>query len=386
MRDSRPDPASEKDHGTHTLKVWKGSVVGVYGDDVFVELGARMQGVISLRKFELVPRIGDSFEFTLRGREDGLWALERREQPTLATWEAMEPGALVHARATHALPEGLECKIGDLHAFMPKSHTGLPRETKPGVLVGKTLTCEVLEVDRERQRVIVSRKLVQQRERDDDRARDVGNLYVGQTIEGRVSRLEDFGAFIAFGRGLEGMVHISNLAYERVEHPSALLKVGELVRAKVLALKAGGKRIALGLKQLQPSPWEKLAERLSINRIVEGTVKRVMPFGVFIAVLPGIEGLVHNSQAELRGERDLSTRLQPGDRLSVRVVSIDEPAERLALSLLHVDGRPLGTYEAEAHAAFEALRLSARPANSGSSLARALHSALSKGRPDAARS
>src|SRR5690348_14085067 len=130
MRGERP-ATRDKDHGAHTLKVWKGLIVGVYGDDVFVELGPRMQGVISVREFELLPRIGESYEFTLRGREDGLWALARRERESLATWEDMERGSLVHARAVHANPDGLELKIGPLHAFMPKSHTGLARDEKP---------------------------------------------------------------------------------------------------------------------------------------------------------------------------------------------------------------------------------------------------------------
>jgi small subunit ribosomal protein S1 len=236
----------------------------------------------------------------------------------------------------------------------------------------------VIEVDRERQRVLVSRKLVQQRERDDERQRDVGALTVGQAIEGRVARLEPYGAFIAFGRGLEGMVHISNIAYERIEHPSAVLRVGELVRAKVLALKGGGKRIALGLKQLQPSPWTALSERLRVDRVVEGTVKRVLPFGVFIAVLPGIEGLVHNTQADLRGERDLSRHYQAGERVSVRVLSVDEEGERLALSFLHIDGRPILKDEAAANSDFESLRLDVRPDLRSTLLGRALHGALSE--------
>lgn len=376
MREARRDPAVEKDHGAHTLKVWRGSVVGVYGDDVFVELGPRMQGVISARKFTHRPRVGDEFDFTLRGREDGLWALERRETASLQSWEDMEPGVLVHARATGAIPEGLELKIGKLHAFMPKSHTGLPRDQKASLLVGKVLTCEVIEVDRERQRVLLSRKLVQQRERGDERQRDVGALEVGQAIEGRVARLEPYGAFISFGRGLEGLVHVSNVSYERVEHPSKVLRVGELVRAKVLALKGGGSRIALGLKQLQPSPWCALSARLGINRVVEGTVKRVMPFGAFIAILPGIEGLVHNSQAELRGEKDLSRMLQPGERISVRVLKIDEESERLELSLLHQDGRAIRPDEAEANATFATLKLDVRPGAPSTALSRALAEAL----------
>ncbi|MBM3991952.1 MAG: 30S ribosomal protein S1 [Planctomycetes bacterium] len=376
MREARRDPAVEKDHGAHTLKVWCGTVVGVYGNDVFVELGPRMQGVIARREFTREPRVGERFDFTLRGREDGLWALERREAASLRSWEDMEPGVLVHARAIGALPEGLELKIGKLHAFMPKSHTGLARDQKASVLVGKVLTCEVIEVDRERQRVLVSRKLVLQRERGDDRQREVGALLVGQTIEGRVARLEPYGAFIAFGRGLEGLVHVSNVSYERVEHPAKVLRLGELVRAKVLALRAGGSRIALGLKQLQESPWRSLTARLGLNRVVEGTVKRVMPFGAFIAILPGIEGLVHNTQAELCGEKNLSRQLQPGERVSVRVLAIDEQAERLELSLLHEDGRAIGPDEAEANATFATLKLDARPSAASTALSRALAQAL----------
>ncbi|MCC7011278.1 MAG: 30S ribosomal protein S1 [Planctomycetes bacterium] len=382
MRDPRSEPVQGPDHGAHTLKVWNGVVVGVYGDDVFVELGPRMQGVISVRQFALRPRIGDTHEYTLRGREDGLWALALRESASLSTWETMEKGSLVHARAIRADRDGLELKIGPLHAFMPKSHTGLPRDQRPDVLVGKTMTCEVIEVDSERQRVLVSRKLVAQRERDDDRQRDVGALSVGQVVHGRVTRLEPYGAFVSFGRGLEGMIHVSNLAYERVEHPGALLQLGQTVSAKVLALRNGGKRIALGLKQMDESPWRELERRLPLGRIVEGTVKRVLPFGAFVGVLPGIEGLVHNTQAELRGHKDLRAQLQPGERISVRVLSIDAPQERLALSLLHVDGRAILADEAPSHATFEALlgEAAARGTALNSGLGRLLRGALDDAR------
>lgn len=373
MRGERPAP-NAKDHGAHTLKVWRGAVVGVYGDDVFVELGPRMQGVISRREFELPPRIGEEFDFTLRGREDGLWALARRERESLATWEDMEPGSLVHARAVRASRDGLELKIGPLHAFMPKSHTGLARDEKPDLLVGKTMTCEVLEVDRERQRVLLSRKLVQQRERDDDRQRQVGALAIGQVVHGRVTRVETYGAFVAFGHGLEGLVHVSNLAYERVAHAGDALRVGENVSAKVLAIRDRGKRVALGIKQLTPSPWEAAPASLSIGRVVEGTVKRVLPFGAFIAVLPGIEGLVHNSQADLRGQKDLRALLAPGERVSVRVLSLDEQSERLALSLLHSDGHAILADEAPARASYE--ELARRPAGGGNPLGRMLRDAL----------
>jgi small subunit ribosomal protein S1 len=352
MPGTRPASDFGASHGPHTLKVWTGTVVGVYGDDVFVELGPRMQGVISARQFEARPRVGEQFDFTLRGREDGLWALARRETASLATWEDMEKGSLVHARAIRADRDGLELKIGPLHAFMPKSHTGLARNERPDVLVGKTMTCEVIEVDAERQRVLVSRKLVVQRERDDERQRQIGALVVGEVVHGRVTRIEPFGAFVTFGGGLEGLIHVSNLAYERVEHPSRVVELGQPISAKVLAIRDGGKRVALGLKQMSASPWKHAAPRLTIGRVVEGTVKRVLPFGAFISVLPGIEGLVHNSQADLRGHKDLSAVLAPGDKLSVRVLSVDGEHERLGLSLLHADGRPIAPDEAPAHESY----------------------------------
>ncbi|MCE9596264.1 MAG: S1 RNA-binding domain-containing protein [Planctomycetes bacterium] len=372
---------SEKDHGPHTLKVWKGVVVGIYGNDVFVELGPRMQGVIATKAFETKPELGDEFEFTLRGREDGLWALQRREMQSLATWEDMQVGDLVHARAVRANRDGLELKIGPLHAFMPKSQTGLARDERPDVLVGKTLTCEVLEVDHERQRVLLSRKVVEQRERVDDRQRRAGSLACGQVVHGRVTRIEPYGVFVALGDGLEGLIHVSNLAYERVEHPSLAVAVGQTLGAKVLAVRGGGARVALGVKQLMQSPWPEARARLPIGRIVEGTIKRVLPFGAFVVVLPGIEGLLPLGEVDLRGQRDLRALLAVGERLSVRVVSLDATTERLALSQKHVDGRAIAPDEGPADESFRALGDEARAL--ATPLGRALRDALSQRRDTA---
>src|SRR5436190_983332 len=175
--DSAPDPPS-RDHGPHTLRVWRGVVVGLFGDDVFVELGPRMQGVISRRQFEQAPRMGDSFEFTLRGQEEGLWALALSEARPIANWESMEAGSLVHARG---------------------------------------------------------------------REREVGALGGGAVVQGRVTRIEPFGVFVAFGHGMEGFVHVSNLSHDRVEDPGSIVKLADTLDLRVLYVKKGGKRIGLGL-------------------------------------------------------------------------------------------------------------------------------------------
>ena len=253
MARERTDSEGLDRHGPDTLRVLQGTVVGLNGDDVFVELGPRMQGVISRRQFDEPPAVGEVYDFTLHDQEDGLWVLSLADVGSLSSWEEMERGSLVQARAIRTRPGGLELKIGPLHAFLPTSQTGLARGEEQQ-LVGRNVTCEVIEVDAERQRVVVSRKLVLQRERESSRQRAVDALKPGQVIQGRVTRLEPYGAFVRFGRGLEGMIHVSNLSHERVEDPAELLKLGETVDAKVLYIKQGGKRIALGLKQMDESP------------------------------------------------------------------------------------------------------------------------------------
>jgi len=345
----------EKDHGAHTLRVWPGVVVGLHGDDVFVELGTRMQGVISRRAFGAPPRIGEEYEFTLRGQEESLWVLALREQQSLATWEEMEEGSVVQARLIRTKPGGLEGKVGPLHAFLPSSQSGLPRERKIAELVGKTVSCEVIEVDRERQRVVLSRKAFLARERARHAPARLGSLRVGQTIQGRVVRLEPYGAFVRFGRGLEGLIHVSDLAYERVEHPATLLSKGQIVEAQVLSIRQHGKRIGLGTKQLRPSPWGAFAARCRPGDLLAGTLARVLEFGAFVTVARGVQGLVPRAESGVGEGAALRGRLREGERVSVRVLHVDPGAERLALSLLHPDGRRIAPDEAELAADFEEL-------------------------------
>jgi len=376
----RPDNSGVgKDHGPHTLKVWRGTVVGVYGNDVFVELGPRMQGVIARRAFDATLKEGDSFDFTLRGQEEGLWALARVEERPLASWDQMEAGSIVQARVTGRNDGGLELKIGPLHAFMPRSQTGLPRGTDPKVLIGKTLTCEVVEVDAERQRVLVSRKVLLERERNDERQRDVHALELGQIVRGRVTRVEEYGAFVAFGVGLEGLIHISNLSYDPVRHPSDVVHVGQPLEAKVLAIRREGRRIALGLKQMAPSPWRGLEQRVELGQILDGQVTRVANMGVFVAIERGVEGLVHESQSGFPVGHRLADAVKPGQTLAVRVVSMDVELERLSLSLLHESGARIRPEEAAGLKELRERRLAGGLRAAATNLGQLLERALKQG-------
>lgn len=336
----------ERGHGEHTLRVWEGVVVGLNGDDVFVELGPRMQGFLSVRQFDEPPKPGEEYQFTVLGQEDGLWALARVEEGLLKSWREMEVGCWVDARATGRNPGGLELKIGPLHAFMPKSETGLNKDQDPGVLVGTELTVEVIEIDNTRQRVLVSRKRVVKSRKESRDQHQAGALKVGQVIHGRVSRIEPYGAFVRFGNGLEGLIHISNLALERVEHPSEVVTKGQSVEAKILTIRKGGKRVGLGLKQMFESPWKAFARVSFPEQIIEGRITKTEEFGVFVSVAEGVEGLLHNSESMFGRDRRLRDVLKKDQSVVCRIVDFDPEEERLSLSQLHRDGSPIQPEEA----------------------------------------
>lgn len=375
------EAAEEHGHGSHTLRVWRGMIVGHAGDDVFVELGPRMQGVISLRAFEERPEEGECFEFTLRGREESLWALALAEDRNLATWESMEAGSLVSARVLRVFQDGLQLKVGPLHAFLPRSQTGLSRGHKPEELVGRTLTVEVIEVAEDKQRIVVSRKLVAKRERQ-ARGRNT-QLLPGNIVHGQVTRIEDYGVFVKLPGGREGLLHVSNMSFDRDQRPDDVTSVGDSMEVKVLHVRAGGKRIALGLKQLQQNPWKDFAREHPEGEVVPGIVRRFANFGAFVEVAPGVVGLVHNSQSPW--DKSLRTVLHRGQELSVRVLDLDVPGERLALSLCHENGRAIALEEAAGRMDLAALANEVGADPPGTSLGRLLAKALArpKGQPQA---
>jgi ribosomal protein S1 len=294
--------------------------------------------------------------------------LSRKEQQTLAAWDDVQPGSLVKAKVTGQNTGGLELKVGPLAAFMPASHVSLNREENLGQYLTQTLTCEVLEVDRDRKRILLSRRSVLQKERESEARETAGRLSSGQVVKGKVTRVEPFGAFVDLGNGVEGLVHVSNLSRKRVENASEVVQPGQQVDVMVLEIKDGGKRIGLGMKQLEPDPWADAARRYPPDTTIEGTVTRLMEFGAFVELEPGLEGLVHVSQLSkdrVRNPRDL---VKPGQKLTVRVVSVEPARARIALSRLDPRGALIGSEDSvDSNVIDEAMR-SAAPKPLGTNL------------------
>jgi small subunit ribosomal protein S1 len=335
----------------------RGTVVDVRGDDVFVELGPRMQGVAPIGDFATPPSIGDAFDFALRGRDDDLWILSRHvARVEVSIGDDVQPGALVKAKITGQNTGGLEARVGNVSAFLPASQVGLHREENLGQYLNQVLTCEVVEVDRERKRIVLSRRKVLEAERDVARQETVGRISVGQVLKGKVTRVEEFGAFVDVG-GIEGLVHVSQLSHQRIENANSVLQSGQEVEVQVLKIEEGGKRIGLGMKQLQPDPWAAVSSRFAVDSVVTGKVTRLMDFGAFVELAPGVEGLVHVSQLGKERVRHPKDAVKPGQELTVRIVAVEPSRSRISLSRLDPRGAVLGSEESvDASVIDEALR------------------------------
>lgn len=342
-------------------KLQRGTVVGVDGSDVIVELGPRVQGVISTTEFEEPPKVGEQYDFTLVGREEDLWLLSRKEAQSLAALDELEVGSVVKAKVTGQNTGGLELRVHGLAGFMPASHVSTGHVEDLSTLIGDWLVCEVLELDGGRKRLLLSRRNVERREAEQARTEAVGKLAVGQVLRGKVTRVEAFGAFVDVG-GVEGLVHVSNISRSRVDDARNALEKGADVQVKVLKIEEGGKRIGLGIKQLEPDPWDDAVERYRADSIVEAKVTRVADFGAFMELEPGLEGLLHVSQlgdGGGSGARRRKPSLEVGQVLSVRVQSVDPRERRISLSRLDSRGALIGSEEAaEAGEIDEVLRKS----------------------------
>ncbi|MBI5364366.1 MAG: S1 RNA-binding domain-containing protein [Planctomycetes bacterium] len=329
--------------GGGEAKVLRGAVAGISGKDVIIELGPRSQGVIPLAEFETPPKAGEVFEFTMHGREDDLWRLSRRKAQELAAADSVEVGALVKARVTGQNTGGLELRIGALAAFMPASQVSLSREDNLAQFLNQTFVCEVLEVDPKKRRVVVSRRAVLEKERADQQKESLGRISVGQRVRGKVTRVDSFGGFVDLGGGLEGLVHVSNLSHKRVENANELLQKGQEVEVQVMKIEDGGKRIGLSMKALEPDPWQAVGGRVAPDSVYAGKVKRLMEFGAFVELEPGIEGLLHVSQMAKDRVRRAADLFKVGDTVQVRVLAVEPERQRISLSRLDARGAMLGS-------------------------------------------
>ena len=288
--------------------VVKGKVVRIDKDEVLVDIGYKSEGVIpstelSIRK-SVDPaeevELGEEIDALVLTKEDaeGRLVLSKKRARFEKAWRrieaAAESGEPVEGSVIEVVKGGLILDLG-VRGFLPASLVDIRRVHNLDEFLGQTLECKVIELNRSRNNVVLSRRAVLEEERKEVREQILGRLQPGQVVEGKISNIVDFGAFVDLD-GIDGLIHISELSWSHVNHPSEVISIGDTVRIKVLDIDRDRQRISLGLKQTQEDPWQRVVSTHRPGDVLEGTVTKVVAFGAFVEILPGVEGLVHISE------------------------------------------------------------------------------------------
>lgn len=331
-----------------------GRVVRIDKDEVLVDIGYKSEGVIPLNELSIRKsvnvddevQLGEMIDALVMQKEDqdGRLILSKKRARFEKAWKRIEAastaGETVEGTVIEVVKGGLILDLG-VRGFLPASLVDIRRVQDLDEFMGQKLECKVIELNRSRNNVVLSRRAVLEHERREVRQRILDELEPGKVVEGTISNIVDFGAFVDLD-GIDGLIHISELSWSHVNHPSEVLNVGEKVNVKVLDIDRDRQRISLGLKQTQADPWQSVIETYQINDIVPGKVTKVVTFGAFVEIHAGVEGLVHISELADHHVENPREVVNQGDELEVRIIEIDADRRRLSLSLKRVTPAPEG--------------------------------------------
>ncbi len=316
-----------------------GSVVQVTDDEVCVNIGYKSDGLIKREDLsDKDVKVGDQIEVEVVKVNDGEGnvILSQRNIVNRKVWEDLmakyENNEYIDAVGKEAVKGGLIADAGGVRAFVPASHLAQRFVEKIDQFVGQPMKLKIIDVNKEKKRIVASRKEVLHEEAAKKKEEAWSKLEVGAVVKGIVRRFADFGAFVDLG-GVDGLIHITDMAWYRIGHPSEVLKIGDEIDVKILSLDPERERIQLGYKQLQPKPWDNIVDKYPVGAILERKVVRIRPFGAFVELEPGVDGLVHISQCALTRVAKVEDALQPDQMVRVKVLGVDPEAKRISLSV-----------------------------------------------------
>ena len=322
-------------------QVRQGTIIRVHGGDVFVEFGPRSQGVCPLAHFlqvgdKVAPVVGSERGFVVERFDpfEGLSVLSLEGATQKADWGTLEIGQVVEARCTGMNKGGLEMEIAHHRAFMPAGQVDVRHVADISVFIGEKFPVQIVELNKDKGRLVVSRKAVVATERAEQREKLLAVLEIGQTRTATITSVQSYGAFADIG-GVDGLIHVSDLSHERVKSAADVVKVGQVVTVKVLKLDLTQTppKIGLGLKQLVADPGAAALETIEPGATVTGRVTKIMQFGAFIEIAPGVEGLVHISEISHERIPTVDKALRKDEVVSCKVLSVDSGKKRISLSI-----------------------------------------------------
>ena len=326
--------------GSTTTRCWSTSATSPKGSSPSGELSIR-KSVDPSDEVSLGEEV-DALVLT-KEDQDGRLILSKKRARFEKAWRrieaAAESGEPVEGGVIEVVKGGLIIDLG-VRGFLPASLVDIRRVPNLDEYMGQTIECKVIELNRSRNNVVLSRRAVLEEQRKEDRERILDRLQPGQIVEGTISNIVDFGAFVDLD-GIDGLIHISELSWSHVNHPSEILSIGDTVSVKVLDIDRQRQRISLGLKQTQEDPWQRVVDTYNIGDELEGNVTKVVTFGAFVEILDGVEGLVHISELAQHHVDNPREIIQPGDPVRVKILEIDSERRRLSLSIKRVEGQVL---------------------------------------------
>ncbi|MGB7553627.1 MAG: 30S ribosomal protein S1 [Candidatus Korobacteraceae bacterium] len=325
----------------------EGTVITVSADSVFLDIGFKSEGILPLAAFQSAGeevKPGDKLTVSVKGRDaDGYYELSRLKTAVPKDWSALERAfadkSTIMGTVTGVIKGGLSVDVG-VRAFMPGSRSGARDAAEMEKLVGQEIRCRIIKLDVTDEDVVVDRRVVTEEEERSGKERRYSEVKEGEMVHGTVRSLTDYGAFIDIG-GVDGLLHVSDIAWSRVSNPADVLSVGQEIEARVLKVDPEKRRISLGLKQVQPDPWQAVAEKYKTGERVRGAVTRVTDFGAFVELESGVEGLIHLSEMSwAKKVRQPSDVVKPGEIVEAVVLTVGASERRISLGLKQALGDP----------------------------------------------
>jgi small subunit ribosomal protein S1 len=335
---AKGQPKSDQDRGQESRPGTRtGKVISVRGNTVFVDLGGKSEGVISVTQFEegQLPQPGATIEVVVDrfDPEEGVQILRLKGAAIDANWDNLRKGVIVEARATKTVKGGLEVDVDGIRGFLPISQIDLTRVDDASSYVNQKFKAIVTEAKARERNLVISRRDFLEQERAEQRERTWASLEEGQVRDGVVRSIKGFGAFVDIG-GADGLLPIGEMSWSRISKVDDMVKVGDQVKVKVLKIDRTTRKLTLGLKQLSPSPWEAAPDKYPRGMLVKGTITRIMDFGAFVELEPGVEGLIHISELSPNRVRRVADIVKPAQEVEVRILKVEPEVKRIALSLL----------------------------------------------------
>lgn len=337
------DPLSNELPDTGSRK--EGIVQSIHGDDVFVDLGCRLPGLLQLRQFEgqAAPEVGKKINVTVSkvNENEGLITVNLRggrARPG-GNWDEVEKDQIVSCMVSGSNKGGLEVKVGSLRGFLPAGQVDLQYVESLDSYIGQKLEVKITEVNPQKRNLVVSRRALLIEARKEMEAEFWEGLEADQEFEGKVKTLKDYGAFVDLG-GADGFLHIGQISWTHIKHPSEVLSVGQEINVKILKIDAEKRKISLTMKGMMPNPWDSASNRYTPETVITGPVTKVTDFGAFIELEPGIEGLVHISELDYKRVRKVTDVARVGQEVSAKVLEFDQNRKRVSLSIKQLKEDP----------------------------------------------